>query len=339
MLRNLLLSALLAISVPSSSLAQDSTRTAPSGPCEDPRYLELKKRPVDALSAEDFQYLKDKSKQCDEVLKLRMLAAPARATAAPSIAPLPQASRLAATSDSAATHPGAIPPAGRRTGLYLTASFGLGWTAQGDINTLIHAQEQVLRSAGVPVRWKTLGAGAEYSAELYYRLTSHAALALAGGHQTQKADNKVSDNSGSFQDSYTASIDEFVGTIMVWPFYSPDLSLGIGGGVGFGRLVEHFAFRDYADPANDLEAVGNWSGSGFVGAAFLDFTHPVGEIVNLHARMGYKHRNLGTFKGTTNGPQGSIPSTPEFPPGHRITVDYSGLNVEAGFTFRLGGPR
>ncbi len=325
MLRSALLCIFLLASSSPSLRAQDSTQAVPGSPCDDPRYLQLKKRPLDSLSEEEFQYLKDTSKRCDEALKLRALAAPVQATpSGPSHSP---------RSVTGMTMPGT--PAARGRGLYFAVTFGPGWTAQSDLNGVIKAQKQILTSAGISVDWKTFGIGPELSGEVGYRLTPKLAIAVGGAHQSQAVDNQVSDYTGSLQDSYTASINEVVGTIVLSPFDSPDVSIGGNAGIGFGTLKEEFAFRDFANASNDFTASGDWSGSGFVGALFVGLSHALGDAVEVQARAGYKYRNLGTFNGTVTSQYGTVTGGPKGASGDLLEIDYSGLFAQAGFSFRF----
>ena len=64
---------------PSSATAQAKgasqglAETTPQSPCDDPQYLELKKKPLNDMSQREYEYFQQKEKDCTEYRKMLLL--------------------------------------------------------------------------------------------------------------------------------------------------------------------------------------------------------------------------------------------------------------------------
>ena len=289
-------------------------------PCSDSTYLELRSRSVDTLSDAEYRYLLQKGEECTESQKLRMLSSPPRLL-----------DREGRTGHLSATRPRVDSSAGT---FYVMGSFGLGYTVQGDLNSAIDQADDAFNAAGLKLKSRRFGPGFEFHAECGANISDILSLGLSVSHQKQVSNNTYSDISGRYQDKLTSSITEFVGTVSFTPSLQSQLRLGLSGGIGLGRLTEDYYFYIYGDPSLDVDGIGDWKGSAFVGSLFLQYTSSLDLRGRMRCRAGYKHRNLGAFEGTFRSPQrGTWTGAPQADSGRPLQIDYSGPFVALGIVF------
>lgn len=108
--------------------------------------------------------------------------------------------------------------------------------------------------------------------------------------------------------------------------------------MGFGTAKSEFHFRDFADPTNNFSGEGDWSGTGFVGGAFMGYRFGLSPLASLFLRGGYRYRNLGEFSGDSyRSDTGSGSGSPQDNAGNPLDFDFSGVYIRAGFGLGFGG--
>ncbi len=108
----------------------------------------------------------------------------------------------------------------------------------------------------------------------------------------------------------------------------PGLSFGGNAGIGFGKLVETWAYdRSTFDPPSHDYSVPDFTGSGFIGGVFLAYARDVWEKRALVIRGGYRWRNLGDFEGYRGWDASELAADRE-----PFDFDFSGIFIQAGIS-------
>lgn len=55
-----------------STFAEDVTFAAIDSPCDDPQYVVLKTKPIDQMSAREYEYFQQKDRECGEFRRLQL---------------------------------------------------------------------------------------------------------------------------------------------------------------------------------------------------------------------------------------------------------------------------
>ena len=214
---------------------------------------------------------------------------------------------------------------------------GFGTQALGDINDGIKEEEAALQEAGADVSFDTFGGAPDFGGGVTVKLTSLVGLGLQFGYQGNKVEAEYRDSSGFFTDATHLRIMDLTGSIEFSVPTVRGLFVGANAGVGFGKAKDEFVLGDAASPPNTIEGVGEWTGSGFVGGAFVGLRTAASEIASLYFVGGYRYRNLGHFSGQVTSTLGNSTGSPENSDGQPIDFDFSGIYLRAGIMVGIGG--
>jgi len=226
----------------------------------------------------------------------------------------------------------ALPSAEAQPAFYVRAGVGIASQSLGDWNDDIRNEEELLQSAGLPADFETMGPGFPIMGEIGLRITELVRVGLLVSHQWGDAKNSLADPSGSLGIDRRASATTIAGTI-AGSVGSAGFLLGADLGVALGSAEYELHFRDFADPANDLDIDGEWDGNAFSGAVYLGFDRGVGGP-SMFARLGYRFQNLGKLDGGYTSPQlGVMPGPPLNLEDQPMDTDTSGVFLLVGIGF------
>lgn len=226
------------------------------------------------------------------------------------------------------------PPAGT---FFVRGSVGIATQSLKDWNDEIESDERVLRSAGVPVRLERLGAGHPLGIEVGYALTPAVSTGVGLAWQKASSHTTYTDFSGSFATEADLSLLALVGNVAYGLPGGSGVYVAAEGGVGFGKATSDLAFRDFGNPANDVDVHGRWDGTGPLWGLAVGWERPLAAGPWIFSRVGYRHQNLGALDGRYTSPQFG---TEEGPPrnnfGEAMDTDFSGFHVLVGAGYRIG---
>ncbi|HET9326389.1 MAG TPA: hypothetical protein VFQ05_06435 [Candidatus Eisenbacteria bacterium] len=234
----------------------------------------------------------------------------------------------------------ALSPANAGT-FFIRASAGFASQSLEDWNDQIDGVNEVFQSGGIPAPFDNFGGAIPFGIEAGYQPNPLLALSVGVFRQSDQADNTYSDASGLFTLDSELALTSVTGAVSYWLPNTEGVFMGADVGMGFGTAKQNFVFRDFSDPANDLDVIGDWSGNGLVAGVFVGYQYQVPSGFLLHGRVGYQFQNLGEFDGDLTSPQlgsGSSPPVDFLITGQEMDTDFSGIQLLVGIGFAFGGP-
>lgn len=228
----------------------------------------------------------------------------------------------------------------RRGDTALEMFVGISGQDLDDLNDVIRDDERTFRNAGIPADFETFDAAPQIGIGITHGVESTVALGAEFTHQWSSVENRYFDAGESYSDEIDLRMTEISGVIEVRIRESPGLSFGGSMGAGFGDLEEDVRFRDFQDPSNNVDALGEFDGSGLVVGGFVNYRIVAGRTAHILVRGGYSYRNLGEFDGASTTWQNGSPQTLFGPAtdsfGRPIDFDFSGFYLRIGVGFGLG---
>jgi hypothetical protein len=226
---------------------------------------------------------------------------------------------------------------GDRKFFYVRASLGYGAQSLGQLNDAIRRQEEILKSAGLPVEWETFGGALDLGGELGITLLPVLSIGIGVNHQRNEVRNSYSDLSGSLSDDLKLTIWEVTSNVTLWAPGVRGLFFGGNAGFGIADWTSLTILRVVNDPSADFTLKVQANGSNFVGGLFAGYEMNFAAGPLVFGKIGYRFRRIGEFEGTAQTPEfGGIPGRVLDPSGQPISFDFSGFYVFVGFGISVG---
>jgi hypothetical protein len=219
--------------------------------------------------------------------------------------------------------------------IFLRGAIGMTTQSLGDVNAIIEEDQDFFDENGLIVSLERFKGTTQVGGELGYRVNG----SWSGGvgvsyHEAHIENFYFIDPALDIKDQSDLTYFEVVGNASYWISRWPGVFVGAQAGVGMGTAEVHFEFTDTTDPSINELLDGKYDGSGFVWGGFVGYQTSLKGGIQPFGRAGYRIRNLGTFSGSsTSSLTGVDNSPPTNAAGEPVDFDFSGVFLEAGFTW------
>ena len=222
---------------------------------------------------------------------------------------------------------------------YIHPTIGFNSPSLGDVNDYLDSTEQIFESGlGSSVSWDNFGMAAVFGFELGKQVSNSAFLGVKFAYQKSSISNSYQNSTAAISFDPAYSLYDFSARLKFVLPSAPGLYLGASAGYASGKFTEELDFNYFPDPNENLQAESEYTGSGLALGGFVGYQLSIGKTVFLTGELGYKLRNLGSFEGTITSPQlGTFEGTAVDNSGKEMDFDFSGVSVDIGVVFLLGG--
>ncbi len=217
---------------------------------------------------------------------------------------------------------------------------------QTEVNDILQAQQEELRSEGILANYELFGLGWNLGAGAFWQIARRVSLGVEYSHLAkQEYQNDVFVGPFGFESGILNGVGGVADDVTVNLTWYPPLDTGLflGGGVGYGwsEMYEQIDIRVSGAPELNSTQRGAWTANGITAQGFLGYHFNFVWGTRVQLRGGYRYMKMSGLEGestrTTVDPATGNPVTvvTEQLPLGTVDWDFSGWNavVSLGIPF------
>lgn len=219
-----------------------------------------------------------------------------------------------------------------------------------EVNDILSAQQEELRSDYVPANYKIFGLGWLLGGGAWFQITERFSVGAEYSYQKQDVQNdvymgQIGTQSGILNGA-GGKVQDVTLNLTWYPSLDTGLFVGAGVGYGWSEMYEQVDLVQAAAPELNSTLRGDWTANGITGQAFVGYHFDFVAGTRIQVRGGYRYMKMSSLDGTSSRitvdpvTGGSVVETlAEQLPMGTTDWDFGGFNAVLilGFPFFGGG--